>query len=85
VNLGSGREIRIRDLAEMISRLTGFQGEIVWDTSKPNGQPRRSLDTTRAKALFGFQARFDLEEGLRRTIDWYKEHAAEPAPGGDPA
>jgi GDP-L-fucose synthase len=73
VNLGSGFEISIKDLAELIGRLTGFQGQIVWDTSKPNGQPRRKLDTSRAQRLFGFQAQTDFEEGLRRTIDWYKE------------
>jgi len=72
VNLGSGMEISIRDLAHWIARLTGFKGEIVWDFSKPNGQPRRSLDTTRAKVEFGFKAKVPLEEGLRRTIEWYK-------------
>jgi GDP-L-fucose synthase len=74
VNLGSGAEIRIKDLAEMIARLTKFEGELVWDTSKPNGQPRRALDTSRAENYFGFTARMSFEEGLRRTIDWYIEH-----------
>lgn len=74
VNLGSGNEISIKNLAEMIARLTGFQGQIVWDTSKPNGQPRRALDTTRAEQSFGFKARVSFEEGLRQTIDWYREH-----------
>jgi GDP-L-fucose synthase len=74
VNLGSGSEISIKDLAEMIARLTGFEGELVWDTSKPNGQPRRALDTTRAESYFGFKARMSFEEGLRRTIDWYVEN-----------
>jgi GDP-L-fucose synthase len=74
VNLGSGSEIPIKDLAEMIARLTGFEGELVWDTSKPNGQPRRALDTTRAESYFGFKARMSFEEGLRRTIDWYVEN-----------
>ena len=74
VNLGSGMEIRIKDLAQMISRLTGFEGELVWDTSKPNGQPRRVLDTSRAEQYFGFRAQTPFEEGLRRTIEWYREH-----------
>jgi GDP-L-fucose synthase len=73
VNLGSGREVRIKDLAEMIARLTEFEGRLVWDTSKPNGQPRRALDTTRAEQYFGFRAQMPFEEGLRRTIEWYKE------------
>ena len=72
VNLGSNYEISIRDLLANIARLTGFEGKIVWDTSKPNGQPRRRLDTSRAKAMFGFEAQTSLEEGLRRTIEWYK-------------
>jgi len=76
VNLGSGNEIRIHDLAELIARLTGFEGELVWDTSKPNGQPRRALDVTRAEKYFGFRARTPFEEGLRRTVEWYKAHAA---------
>jgi GDP-L-fucose synthase len=70
-NLGSGSEIRIKDLAELIARLTGFEGELVWDTSKPNGQPRRALDTSRAEKYFGFRAKMSFEEGLRRTIEWY--------------
>ncbi|HQO97002.1 MAG TPA: GDP-L-fucose synthase [Anaerolineaceae bacterium] len=77
VNIGSGYEISIRDLAEMIARLTGFSGKLVWDTTKPNGQPRRGLDTTRAAERFGFRAEVQFEEGLRRTIDWYREHAIE--------
>ena len=72
VNIGSGYEIAIRDLAELIARLTGFEGKLVWDTTKPNGQPRRGLDTTRAEQYFGFKARTSFEEGLRRTIDWYR-------------
>jgi GDP-L-fucose synthase len=71
VNLGSSWEISIKDLAELIARFTRFEGEIRWDTSKPNGQPRRKLDTTRATAYFGFSARTGFEAGLRRTIDWY--------------
>lgn len=72
VNLGSGMEISIKSLIHMIARLTGFVGDVVWDTSQPNGQPRRCLDTTRAEALFGFRARTPFEEGLRRTIQWYE-------------
>jgi GDP-L-fucose synthase len=74
VNLGSGMEISIKELAHMIAKLTGFEGKIVWDTSKPNGQPRRGLDVTRAKAYFGFEAQMPFEEGLRRTIEWFKEN-----------
>ena len=70
-NLGSGREISIRDLAEMVCALTGFQGRITWDASKPDGQPRRRLDTGRAERLFGFKASTSLEDGLRQTIDWF--------------
>jgi GDP-L-fucose synthase len=72
VNLGTGHEISIRDLAALVADLTGFDGEIRWDTSKPNGQPRRSLDVTRAEELFGFRARTPLREGLERTIAWYR-------------
>jgi GDP-L-fucose synthase len=72
VNLGSGVEIRIADLAALIARLTGFAGEIRWDPSKPDGQPRRRLDVSRAKALFGFEAKTDFEAGLRATIDWFR-------------
>ncbi|MGI6740978.1 MAG: GDP-L-fucose synthase family protein [Brevefilum sp.] len=71
VNLGSGFEISIKDLVQMIARMTGFEGELVWDTTKPNGQPRRALDTSRAKQEFDFEARTDFEEGLQKTIDWY--------------
>lgn len=74
VNLGSGFEISIRDLAELIRRLTGFEGELIWDTSKPNGQPRRALDISRAEKYFGFRAKTNFEEGLRRTIEWYRQH-----------
>jgi GDP-L-fucose synthase len=74
VNLGAGAEIRIKDLAQLIARLTGFTGEIVWDATKPDGQPRRMLDTTRAEEAFGFRARVPFEDGLRRTIDWYRTH-----------
>lgn len=74
VNLGAGFEISIKDLAELIARLTGFEGEIVWDQSKPNGQPRRCLDTSRAFQYFGFRAEVPFEEGLRRTVDWYRRN-----------
>lgn len=73
VNLGSGFEISIKDLAELIARLTGFEGQFYWDTSKPNGQPRRGLDVTRARAYFGFSASTPFEQGLRKTIDWYQQ------------
>ncbi len=71
VNLGAGREITIRDLTETIGRLCGFEGQVVWDASQPDGQPRRMLDTSRARELFGFQAQTDFEQGLRQTIDWF--------------
>lgn len=77
INLGSGEEISIRNLAETIADLTGFEGRFVWDTSKPNGQPRRALDTRRASEEFGFQADTSLREGLRETIDWYRQHRDE--------
>ena len=73
VNLGAGFEITIGDLTRLIARLTGFAGEIRWDTSKPDGQPRRSLDTTRAERLFGFRAEIPFEQGLSDTIAWYRE------------
>jgi GDP-L-fucose synthase len=72
VNLGSAFEISIKDLVTTIARLTGFKGQIVWDTSKPNGQPRRKLDTSRAEAAFGFRSHTTFEDGLRRTIEWYR-------------
>ena len=75
VNIGAGKEISIRELAELIAELTGFTGEITWDESMPNGQPRRSLDASRAKELFGFEARTSLREGLERTIAWYRAQA----------
>ena len=73
VNIGAGKEISIRDLANLIAGLTGFKGRFVWDTSQPNGQPRRCLDTRRAAEWFGFRARVDFREGLLRTIQWYTE------------
>lgn len=74
VNLGSGREITIRALTELIAKLAGFTGEIVWDSTKPDGQPRRCLDVSRAKAAFGFAANTPFEEGLKRTIGWYEQN-----------
>jgi GDP-L-fucose synthase len=79
VNLGTGEEISIRRLAELIAELTGFEGEIEWDASMPNGQPRRSLDASRARELFGFEAHTPLRVGLERTIAWYREHAGATA------
>ena len=79
VNLGTGVEISIRELAEQIAELTGFAGEIEWDSSMPNGQPRRSLDASRAHKLFGFEAHTPLRAGLERTIAWYREHAGATA------
>jgi len=76
VNLGSGQEISIRDLVVTIAGMVGFSGSIVWDASKPNGQPRRSLDITRAREKFGFQAATSLSQGLRLTIDWYLRESA---------
>jgi len=85
VNLGSGMEISIRELAEKIAALTGFRGRLVWDTSKPNGQPRRCLDVSRAEREFGFRARMPFDEGLRATVGWYlserKRRADAPAAG----
>jgi GDP-L-fucose synthase len=72
VNLGSGYEISIKDLVEMTAKMTGFTGSIVWQTDKPNGQPRRALDVSRAKEYFGWSAQVPFEEGMRRTIEWYK-------------
>jgi len=74
VNLGTSEEISIRDLAELVAELTGFEGEIVWDTSMPNGQPRRRLDVSRAGELFGFVAQTTLRDGLARTIEWYRAY-----------
>jgi GDP-L-fucose synthase len=76
VNLGAGDEISIKDLVKMIAKKTGFKGKLVWDTSKPNGQPRRKLDTTRAFKRFGFRAQMPFEEGLDHTIKWFRENRA---------
>jgi len=74
VNIGAGYEISIRQLTELIVKLTGFTGNVVWDRSKPDGQPRRMLDTSKALAQFGFQAKTDLQTGLKKTIEWYREN-----------
>jgi GDP-L-fucose synthase len=79
VNVGTGEEISIRALAELVAEVTGFDGEIAWDTSKPNGQPRRRLDTSRAAQLFGFHARTPLRDGLTRTIAWYRDNVSAAA------
>ena len=76
VNLGAGFEIRIRDLVPLVARLCRFEGEIVWDVSKPNGQPRRMLDTSRALREFGWRARISFEEGLRETVEWFEKNRA---------
>jgi GDP-L-fucose synthase len=75
VNLGTGYEISIRDLIALICELMEFDGEIVYETDQPNGQPRRCLDTQRAKQSFGFTAQVDFKQGLKNTIDWYRQHA----------
>jgi len=72
VNLGAGEEIKVRDLVYLIKELTGFEGEVEWDATKPNGQPRRRLDISRAKREFGFEARMSFEQGLANTIAWYE-------------
>lgn len=81
VNLGSGMEISIRELVETIRDLTGFEGDIEWDTSKPDGQPRRRLDTSRARERFDWEATTEFETGLRETIDWYEQHRSEIVDG----
>jgi GDP-L-fucose synthase len=77
INIGSGEEISIRDLVDLIRELTGYTGDVEWDTSKPDGQPRRRIDTTRAREWLGWEARTSLREGLRRTIEWYRAHRPE--------
>src|SRR5256885_16142815 len=80
VNLGSGEELSIADLARLVAEATGFQGEIRFDPSKPDGQPRRKLDTSRAAKLFGWRSTTDFRSGLKATVDWYREvkHAEQP-------
>jgi len=73
VNIGAGMEISIKDLANLITEMTGFRGKLIWDSTKPDGQPRRSLDVTSAERLFGFRARIPFEEGLRQTVEWYQQ------------
>ena len=77
VNLGTGEEVAIKDLAELIAKLVGFDGELRLDPSRPGGQPRRRVDVSRAKEKFGFEASVGLEDGLRETIDWYVAHTNE--------
>ena len=74
VNIGVGFEISIKELTQKIARLTGFTGGIRWDSSKPDGQPRRRLDVSKAKKYFGFEAKMPFDEGLKATIDWYRKH-----------
>ena len=78
VNVGAGHEISIRNLVQLVAKLTGFSGSIVWDPSKPDGQPRRMLDTSRAESAFGFVARTPLDEGLRKTVEWYRQGRTAP-------
>jgi len=82
VNLGAGREISIRDLVQKIATLSGYTGRLVWDATKPDGQPRRCLDTSKAERLLGWRAETSLDDGLRRTIGWYRAHRAAPAARG---
>ena len=77
MNLGNGKEVTIRQAIETIARLVGFTGKITWDATKPDGQPRRALDVTRAKREIDFEAKTSFEEGLRKTIDWFVKHRAE--------
>jgi len=77
MNLGNGREVTIRQAIETIAKLVGFTGKITWDASKPDGQPRRCLDVSRAQREIGFEATTSFEEGLRKTVDWYTAHRAE--------
>jgi GDP-L-fucose synthase len=80
INLGSGREVSMRELIGLISGVVGFKGDVVWDETMPNGQPRRCLDTSRAAARFGFRATTDFREGLARTIAWFRSHRTQPLP-----
>ncbi len=83
VNIGTGIETRIKDLANTIARLSDYEGEIVWDTSKPDGQPTRCLDVTRARELMGFEAQVRLDEGLAQTVEWFRLHASDSAAAAD--
>ena len=84
VNLGTGVETSIRETAEIVAEAVGFTGEIAWDTAMPNGQPRRSLDPSRAEELFGFRARVPLRQGIEQTVEWYRAHAAVSAETVEP-
>jgi GDP-L-fucose synthase len=77
VNLGTGEETTIKQLAEMIAREVNYSGRFIWDTSKPNGQPRRALDVSRARELFGFEARHSLSDGIHKTVAWFEQHRGE--------
>ena len=77
VNLGTGKEVTIKQLVDLVSKITGFDGQIIWDTTRPDGQPRRCLDTSRAKAEFGFEAKTNLISGLQKTVEWYKNNNLE--------
>ena len=79
INIGTGKEISIKELVELIARICGFEGKIEWDASKPDGQPRRCLDVSNASEHLGFVARTDFETGLRRTVEWYRTHRTNPA------
>jgi GDP-L-fucose synthase len=83
VNLGSGREISVRDLAELIARHVGYDGPIEWDATRPNGQPRRRLDVSRARERFGWSAEVDFDEGIRRTVQWWEQQLARAEPAGE--
>jgi nucleoside-diphosphate-sugar epimerase len=83
VNIGSGSELTVRELVETIAELTGFGGRIVWDASRPDGQPRRCLDVSRAREAFGFTAKMPFKDGLRRTIAWCEDHLAGAARGAE--
>lgn len=85
INLGSGREITIKELTELVAKLSGFGGRVAWDASKPDGQPRRCLDVTRARRELGFTARTTLEDGLRKTIEWYEGHQTTKLGSGRPS
>jgi len=78
VNVGSGQEISIRDLVALVNEVVGYDGEVIWDTTRPNGQPRRKLDTSRAAQTFGFRSKTSLQEGLRKTVAWYLKAAQAP-------
>ena len=79
VNIGAGFEISIKELLDRIVKLTGYEGKIVWDNSKPDGQPKRYLDVSRASEMLGFEAKISLEDGIRETVDWYRENPVGPS------